>query len=314
MSVQTASSGKIEPDPVRIPFRIQPNRMNPKPIATRQTVCGGTHNTHRSLVPMIPKVVMAIAALWSLSGQVRANDPMLIPPTRVGSSNWGANESVNQLFSWATPVIGQPDPGYFIDTGGHAWDSAGEVNLIAWMDFGEDKVFTALDFATQSNNDGFNRVKLWISNDLATFTVVNGNTPPPGTPDLNVTCGANANRFARYVLPAPATARYVVAQFLSERVPNASIYHPRAWELRMEGTTALRSITPILTNTAFINPTTFGFTLVAEANRTYSIESSIDLDDWSEILQVPATAAETPIEIPKSPSKPNQFFRASVIP
>lgn len=263
---------------------------------------------------MISKVAMVTAALWAFSGQAWANDPMLIPPTRVGSSDWGANESVNQLFSWATPVIGQPDPGIHIDTGGHCWDSASEVNLIAWMDFGEDKVFTALDFATQSNNDGFNRVKLWISNDLATFIVVNGNTPPVGTPDLDVTCGANGSAFARYALPTPVTARYVVAQFLSERVANTSIFHPRAWELRMEGTTAVPSITPILTNTVLINPSTFGFTLVAEANRTFRIESSIDLDDWSEILQVPTTAAETPIEVPKSPSKPNQFFRASMIP
>lgn len=197
--------------------------MNPKPIVISQTVCRRTNNTHRNLAPMIPKVVMAIAALWGLSGQTRANDPMLIPPTRIGSSNWGASESVNQMFSWATPVIGQPDPGYFIDTGGHAWDSAGEVNLIAWMVFGEDKVFTALDFATQSNNDGFNRVKLWISNDLATFTVVNGNTPSAGTPDLNVTCGGSVSIRARgehqYLSPAGVGTA-------DGRNHSCAVYHP----------------------------------------------------------------------------------------
>ena len=178
--------------------------------------------------------VLMLLVILGLAQSAQA--AMLIPPTRVGSSDWGTNESVNQMFSWANPVLGQPDPGINIDTGGYCWDSGGEFNLIAWMDFGADKIFSALDFATQNNNDGFNRVKLWISNDLSAFTVINGSTPPTGTPDLNVTCGANGSNFAQYALATPITARYVVAQFLSERITDTGHWHPRAWELRMEGT------------------------------------------------------------------------------
>jgi PEP-CTERM motif len=177
----------------------------------------------------------SIVALLALQS---AQAGMLIPGTRVGSSNWGANESVNQLFSWANPILGQPDPGYYIDTGGYAWDSGNEVNLIAWFDFGARYNFTALDFATQNGNDGFNRAKLWISDSLSSFTVTNGNTAPSGAPDLNVVLSGAGINFAQYSLSSSVSARYVVAQFLSERVTSTATFHPRAWELRMEGTPA----------------------------------------------------------------------------
>ena len=260
--------------------------------------------------------IILLAAGWLVLGRpLLANDPMLIPPTRVGSSNWGANESVNQMFSWATPVIGQPDPGYIADTtDGNCWDSAGEFNLIAWLDFGEDKTFSALDFATQINSDGFNRVKLWIRNDLATFAVVNGSTPPAGAPDLDVTCGVNGANFARYGLPSPVHARYVVAQFLSERVTSTSKYHPRAWELRMEGVPFVAPVAATLIHVWFSDPATFGFTLLGEVNRTYRIEASMDLVDWGEVDQVLTSAVETAISVPVSRGKPTQFFRASWVP
>ena len=180
--------------------------------------------------------VLAVVAVGMVCWTGAAQADMLIPTARVGSSDWGPNESVNQLFSWATPTIGLPDPGYYIDTNGYAWDSGSEFNLIAWMDFGSNWTFTALDFATQSNNDGFNRVKLWISNSLSTFTVTNGSTPPGGTPDLDVVCAANGINFAQYALSSSITSRYVVSQFLSERITDTGTFHPRAWELRMEGT------------------------------------------------------------------------------
>lgn len=247
-----------------------------------------------------------------VSMAVSAGADMLIPPVRVGSSDWGANESVNQLFSWEAPVLGQPDPGYFIDTGGYAWDSGGEVNLIAWMDFGAEYAFTALDFATQSGSDGFNRVKLWISNSLSAFTVVNGSTPPAGEPDLNVTCGANGANFAQYALSTVVTARYVVAQFLSERVSDTSRFHPRAWELRMEGTGVTSPAQqPSLADPLSLNATNFAFTLMGDTNRTYRIESSVDLpsSNWTVMGRLTTSTPATPVLVPVAAEEAHRFFR-----
>ena len=71
---------------------------------------------------------------------------------------------------------------------------------------------------------------------------------------------------------------------------------------------------PKLTAVSVLAPSTFCFTLQGETNRTYSIESSINLVEWSEVTQVTTTGAATPVAIPMSYRKPNQYFRAVLVP
>jgi len=71
---------------------------------------------------------------------------------------------------------------------------------------------------------------------------------------------------------------------------------------------------PKLTAMSVLAPSTFCFTLQGEAARTYSIESSINLIEWSEVTQVTTTGAATPVAIPMSYRKPSQYFRAVLVP
>lgn len=71
---------------------------------------------------------------------------------------------------------------------------------------------------------------------------------------------------------------------------------------------------PTLTAPHFADPATFAFALTGETNRTYSIEASTDLSSWSEVLQLTTTATVTPVSIPVTPGKPQQFFRAFILP
>jgi len=186
------------------------------------------------------RIVLAAMAAITLTGVVPASGQsiMLIPNSYTASSwYWGAP---GNLFNWAGATVGQQDP---VDDDSGMWE--GGPNRMLWMDFGSDYDFTALDFASVpvGSGDGFQRIKLWITNSLASFAPYDGtnalDVATYGAPVLDVVPNGGSRVLAQYALASPVRARYVVAQFLNTTPPFISgIHNPRAYELRMEGTVA----------------------------------------------------------------------------